>query len=179
MICLPLLTSSTVEKQMYITKTWTHSLPLLRSFSLKDEKDDVAKEETSAKKVNPVHKKESVSPYKSYFGEQMSSTASDTLGGEVVPLTNEPPVTDFKELDEKCLSMMKKTSGKNAHGQLLYQCTVCEKEGINGTLKRHIEANHLEGISIPCNFCEKTFRSRNSLTDHTRNNHKVYKDNMH
>ena len=132
---------------------------------------------TSAKKVNPVHKMESVSPYKSYFGEQVSSSASDTLGGEVVLLTNQPPVADFKELDE-CMSM-KKTSGKNAHGQLLYQCAVCEKEGINGTLKRHIEANHLEGISIPCNFCEKTFRSRNSLTDHTSNNHKFYKDNMH
>ena len=108
----------------------------------------------------------------------MANSASDTHGGQLV-LRNQSPVTDFQELDEKCISMMEKTSEKNAHGQLLYQCKVCGKEGINGTLKRHIEANHLEGISIPCNFCEKTFRSRSSLAIHTRGNHKDCKDKMY
>ena len=27
-------------------------------------------------------------------------------------------------------------------------------------MKDHIEANHLEGISLPCNYCDKIFRSR-------------------
>ena len=149
----------------------------LKGLMGKSDKDEVVQEETSPRKVQPVKKKERVNPSQLYFGDQMTSSASDTLGGQVALLTNQSPLADFQELDEKCISMMERTIEKNAHGQLLYQCKVCGKEGINGTLKRHIEANHLEGISIPCNFCEKTFRSRNSLEVHTRANHKDRKDN--
>ena len=60
--------------------------------------------------------------------------------------------------DEKCRSMMEKTLKKDNNGHLLYSCIPCGKEAINTTLKRHIESKYLEGISIPCNFCEKTFR---------------------
>ena len=79
---------------------------------------------------------------------------------------------DVQELDEKCNSMMEKTLKKNAHGQLLYKCVLCGKEAISGDLKKHIEANHLEGITIPCDFCEKTFRSRDSFGKHLRHFHK-------
>ena len=48
------------------------------------------------------------------------------------------------------------------HGQPIYVCNVCGKESKQGNMKNHIEANHLEGISVPCNFCEKLFRSRNA-----------------
>ena len=34
------------------------------------------------------------------------------------------------------------------------------------SIRGHIEAIHLEGISIPCDCCDKTFSSRNALTDH-------------
>ena len=78
---------------------------------------------------------------------------------------------DHQELDEKCHSMMERTSKKKENGNPLYRCRVCGKEAINNDLKKHIEANHLEGVSIPCNFCEKTFRSRSSLTMHKRRNH--------
>ena len=134
---------------------------------------------SSPQKVRPVLKKESgVSPSRSYFGEQKASSAFDTAGGGMA-LTSHFPSGDLKELDEKCISMMEKTLGKNAHGQPLYRCKVCGKEGINGTSKRHIETNHLEGISIPCNFCEKTFRSRTSLTKHIHGNHKDCKENTY
>ena len=65
-----------------------------------------------------------------------------------------------QELDEKCNSMMEKTLKKNAHGQPLYICVPCGKEAISGDLKKHIEANHIEGITIPCDLCDKTFRSK-------------------
>ena len=77
-----------------------------------------------------------------------------------------------QELDEKCISMMEKTSKKNKDGKLLYSCTICGREAINSGLKRHIEANHLEGISIPCNLCETTFKTRHSLRSHMSRNHK-------
>ena len=50
-------------------------------------------------------------------------------------------------------------------------CKVCGKEGQIVAIRDHIEANHLEGVAIPCNFCEKTFRSRHSLRNHRRSQH--------
>ena len=79
---------------------------------------------------------------------------------------------NFQELDAKCNSMMEKTLRKDKNGHLLYSCVVCGKEAINGALKKHIEANHLEGISIPCNYCDKIFRSRAARDMHNRYHHK-------
>ena len=76
---------------------------------------------------------------------------------------------DFKELDEIVNSMIEKneTLTKTRH-----TCKVCGKEGHRNDIKKHIEANHLEGVSIPCKFCEKTFRSRKSLREHTLKYHR-------
>ena len=79
---------------------------------------------------------------------------------------------NLHELDEKCNSMMDKTLKKHSNGLPLYRCKSCGKEAANSDLKKHIEANHLEGISIPCNICEKTFRSRNALRQHNYTYHK-------
>ena len=45
-------------------------------------------------------------------------------------------------------------------------CKICGKEGQATAMKDHIEANHLEGVSLPCNVCEKAFRSRQYLRRH-------------
>ena len=74
---------------------------------------------------------------------------------------------DFEELDKRLKSMMEKSKTKLANGhQLADRCKVCGKEGKGNAIKNHIEANHLEGIIIPCNLCDKTFRSRNSFRTH-------------
>ena len=74
---------------------------------------------------------------------------------------------DFEELDKRLKSMMEKSETKLANGlQLADRCKVCGKEGKSNNIKDHIEANHLEGIVIPCNLCDKTFRSRPSLRNH-------------
>ena len=78
---------------------------------------------------------------------------------------------NVQELDEKCLSMMEKTFKQDKDGKLLYSCTICGKQAINSALKNHIEANHLEGISIPCNFCETICSTRNALKLHVTRNH--------
>ena len=69
----------------------------------------------------------------------------------------------LQELNDKSSSLMGKTY-KRVRGYPLYKCKVCEKTDVCGNLKMHIEANHLEGISIPCNKCEKTFRYRDAIT---------------
>ena len=80
---------------------------------------------------------------------------------------------DFEELDNKVKSLMEKSQNKRPNGlQLADRCKVCGKEGMGSAIKDHIEANHLEGIVIPCNLCEKTFRSRNGLKLHKRHYHK-------
>ena len=132
---------------------------------------------TPPKKVKPAHKKEPstwkpIGPPQSYFG------ALDTVGREVALASHFSP-QDFQDLDEKCDSMMEKTSEKNATSHPLYLCKVCGKKDKLGHMKSHIESNHLEGVSIPCNFCEKTFRSRNSLATHNQRNHKNCKDNIY
>ena len=37
------------------------------------------------------------------------------------------------------------------------------KEGLVKEIRDDIEAKHLEGISFPCDYCDKTFISRNNL----------------
>ena len=92
-------------------------------------------------------------------------------GNRSVPLTSYFS-GNVQELNEKCISMMENTFKKDKNGNLLYSCTICGKEAINALLKNHIEANHLEVISIFCNFCETTLKTRQALRAHMSRNHK-------
>ena len=82
---------------------------------------------------------------------------------------------DLQQLDEIVKSMME-TSNKMFQMGKQHQrgkiCKVCGKEGHATDIKRHIEAHHVEGVSIPCNLCEKIFRSRNSLRLHISKYHR-------
>ena len=82
---------------------------------------------------------------------------------------------DLEELEERVKSMMEKGKNKIANGRTGHVfadiCKVCGKEGVGRNIKDHIEANHIEGIIIPCNLCDKTFRSRNGLRLHMRQHH--------
>ena len=71
----------------------------------------------------------------------------------------------LREMERQTHLKMEKTSRTTSSGPI-FKCKVCGKEGRNAQLKAHIQANHLEGFSIPCNFCEKTFRSKCSLKGH-------------
>ena len=79
---------------------------------------------------------------------------------------------DLDQLEEMVKSMMEKSENNYANGlRKADVCKVCGKEGMGSAIKDHIEANHIEGIVIPCNLCEKTFRSRNALKIHNRSHH--------
>ena len=89
---------------------------------------------------------------------------------------------NLQALDEKVKSMMEKgqkmihTGEKNMNGTPMQRtssiCRVCGKEGLSKHIRNHIEANHLEGISISCDHCDKTFSSRNGLATHKSRTHK-------
>ena len=78
---------------------------------------------------------------------------------------------DFDGLDAQIRTMMTLGQTTTKEGKKKYQCTVCGKEAPHSQIKDHIEANHLEGVFVPCNFCEKTFRSRSALKWHNNKNH--------
>ena len=80
---------------------------------------------------------------------------------------------DLQDLDEQVKSLMERNKNYETEGwKKGYICKVCGKEGQSIHIKNHIEAHHLEGISIPCNYCEKTTSSRKELTAHKHQHHK-------
>ena len=88
---------------------------------------------------------------------------------------------DLQALDEKVKLMMEKGQRMIPHGKqrngapmqaTSFICKICGKEGIRRVIRDHIEANHLEGISLPCDHCDKTFSSRDSLRKHNSKFHK-------
>ena len=76
---------------------------------------------------------------------------------------------DLQDLDTTVISIMETSQNTIMDGNCQKKakiCKICGKEGGATVLRNHIEANHLEGVSIPCNQCDKTFRSRNALNQH-------------
>ena len=104
----------------------------------------------------------------------INSTTSTT-----VALPNQSR-TDLQALDEKVKLLIEKGQNMIPVGQRNGRpreetsriCKVCGKEGSITLIKQHIEANHLEGICIPCDFCENTFSSRNALNQHKSKLHR-------
>ena len=134
--------------------------------------DEVDQKEILKKKNFRVSKTESFlskfsEPFRTFASNQVVEAENDTASDE-----GSAQAIDLQELNNKLNSMMEKTSRKSACGNILYKCTLCGKEERISNLSKHIEANHLEGFSIPCKQCKKTFRSRNSLTTHKHLYHK-------
>jgi len=66
---------------------------------------------------------------------------------------------DIDQIEEMVKSMMEKSENMyQNHNQRADRCKVCGKEGMGSAIKDHIEANHIEGIVLPCNLCEKNFQ---------------------
>ena len=77
--------------------------------------------------------------------------------------------TNNADLDETINSMMERleTGG--------YSCNVCGKIELKFTsnMRKHIESMHVTGVAHPCGHCGKSYRSRNSLSNHISVNHKA------
>ena len=89
-----------------------------------------------------------------------------------LPSSGVAKMGDFQELDEQIKSMMGLSQDTFPNGRRKKVCNVCGKEADYRVIKDHIEANHIEGVSIPCNNCGKIFRLRSSLQMHINKNHK-------
>ena len=100
------------------------------------------------------------------YGAQQLSPALEMNKDRTMAITKDV-IGDLNELDEVVKSMMETSQNMDSKGIVrLKVCKICGKEGQATAMKDHIEANHLEGVSLPCNVCGKAFRSRHSLRRH-------------
>ena len=73
-------------------------------------------------------------------------------------------IEDIEELDQKINELISVDNG-------VPSCTLCGKASkLKSDIKRHIET-HMEGLSFPCQQCEKTFKLRQTLQNHCRTKH--------
>ena len=109
-------------------------------------------------------------------------TESDFMGEEITDSTNKV----IQALDEKSRNIrsnplylqdgieiqqkIKDMIEKSLDGSL--NCSVCGKTGKKySNMKNHVEI-HVEGLSYPCQSCNHTFRSKDSLRNHLYRSHK-------
>ena len=79
---------------------------------------------------------------------------------------------DFQNLDEQIQSMITKSDVSYGKGQgTLATCNVCGKEAPYFNMPRHVEANHITGVSHECDICGKNSRSRHGLRRHKTDYH--------
>ena len=66
--------------------------------------------------------------------------------------------------------MMELSKNMVWHGKSQRRATICKacgKEDDRTAIRDHIEAHHIDGVHLLCNSCEKTFRTRASLKQHS------------
>ena len=74
----------------------------------------------------------------------------------------------------KVNSMLEKSENhitNESYNLQAYSCKECGKEGVKTNIEKHIEKHHIEGIALPCPFCEKICKSTTALTHHKKTSH--------
>ena len=72
----------------------------------------------------------------------------------------------IEELDQKIEEMFEKVEGDNQKRR----CIPCGKiSSMVANARNHAET-HIDGLNFPCQYCDKSFRSRDSLRKHVRKN---------
>ena len=117
-----------------------------------------------------------IAPFISSYEKTTESQRSKSRESKTIAKLDDSSGDLLADLDEKVKSMMEQGQNMISYGNGRIRkanvCKVCGKEGQIVNIRDHIEANHLEGIALPCNLCEKMFRSRENLRKHKSRHHK-------
>ena len=93
-----------------------------------------------------------------------------------VSLVSSSISADLSELDEQIKSMIDSSENfitrKNGQKMKASLCKVCDIELVFSDMTRHVEANHITGVTHSCEICGKISRSRNALRKHTYSVHR-------
>ena len=88
-------------------------------------------------------------------------------------LNNHVEMSDMQLLDQQIRSMMEKGQNRvqrKSNGKIIEVttrvCKVCGKEGIQAAIGKHIEANHITGVTHTCDICGKKAKNKNALSVH-------------
>ena len=113
-----------------------------------------------------------VPPQVSEQSFEQASPLKGSYNDTAVSLTNEKISVNLQDLDEQIRSMITRSDISAGAGKgLLATCNVCGKQGPSMNMPRHVEANHITGVSHACDICGKVSRSRNALRVHIANSH--------
>jgi hypothetical protein len=105
-------------------------------------------------------------PTKIILNPEQTSIKSENPANEItVAVANQSVNMDLDKLNATIEGMMDETYRATV-------CKVCGKEGQRGDIRKHIESNHIEGVSHQCNICGKTSKSRHALVVHKIRYHK-------
>ena len=103
---------------------------------------------------------------------EQASPLKGSYNETTVSLTNEKISVNLQDLDEQIRSMITRSDISAGAGKgFLATCNVCGKQGPNNSMPRHVEANHITGVSHECDICGKVSRSRDALRKHISNFH--------
>ena len=126
------------------------------------------KEEHSSDEVNqifPPLKEQSPPNVKHEKYEQNSFGNFATSSELVIPTENDAVKFVMSEEEKNNLAGTVDQHLERTDGS--WTCKICGKYAIKKQhMQNHVEANHVEGLSLPCTLCGKTFRSRNTLFNH-------------
>ena len=141
----------------------------LKLKGLMGQKED-EKEIEEKSNTGPESRSMQMNPKPTFKREEENSNISDKPTLETSPERLNFDSGDLQALDEKVKLMMRKSQNLISSGKKRADiCKVCGKEGEGIAIRDHIELKHLEGVSLPCNNCGNTFKSRRQLRVHKYN----------
>ena len=104
-----------------------------------------------------------------------NEAAMSEISETAIALNNFAGRTNLEDLDQRVKSLMNVSENRIGKQQKNARiCKVCGKEGQMITIMRHIEANHMTDISLPCNACDKILHTRDALSHHNRAHHSQF-----
>ena len=82
------------------------------------------------------------------------------------------------EIDEKVKALMTKGdwnvyTDERGRERRVWFCKLCPKEGEYSVVRDHVDFHHLAELTRPCQDCDKTFNTKNSLRRHMKSDHSI------
>ena len=129
---------------------------------------NIVKKSSTIKQPSKTQKQETEDEWvKTDQNSKMLTSEEELLNVKTLAVSNISYSGELQDHDDKIKTMMIIGQNMTQGGrQKAYVCQVCGKEGYKTQIRDHIEANHVEGVSVPCKTCDKNFRSRNALRQH-------------
>ena len=109
-----------------------------------------------------------------YWEQRKPKNQTLTNPNTAVAVTDNQINTNIQDLNNQIKTMMTTTNVRSADGQgYVASCNICGKQASSRNMGGHIEANHITGVSYPCDLCGKVSRSRDALRMHKNRAHKI------